>query len=786
MRSGVLHLLILLAACLVDAESQNMAPTPELAQLQKVPDAIQPALLGFSLADVRLLDSPFKVAMEMNGKYLLELDPDRLLHRFHEFAGLPVKGDLYGGWEEGTLSGHSLGHYLSGCAQMYAATGQEDYKQRTDYVVDELARCQAARGTGYVGAIPKEDSTWSVIASGEIVSRGFDLNGLWSPWYNLHKVFAGLLDVYQYTGNRKALEIAIKFADWINDKFAGLTEEQWQEMLKCEYGGMNDALVNLYALTKNEKYLALSRKFHDHTVLDPLAKGEDNLAGKHGNTQIPKVIGCARRYELTGNPEDSSIARFFWDRVVYHHSYVTGSHGISEYFGAADQLNDKLSDATGESCNVYNMLKLTQHLFTWTGDPSYADFYERALYNHILASIEGPGQYCYFIPLRQGTKRHYSNKFHSFWCCVGTAMENHGKYAEHIYFTGQDGSLVVNLYIPSKLNWHGKEMELSQTGDPATGAVTMRIGSDAPHEFTLKLRHPDWATQGMRIWVNGSPILSHYKTTDYASIKRIWHDGDVIRIEMPADLREEAMPDNPDRIALLYGPYVLAGQLPEKVEDPLYEVPVIVTDNRQPDAWVTQENNHGLRFHSEYAGRPYDLSFIPFYQADTIRYTTYLDYFTDAGWEQRKQDFLENQKRQAEIDRRTVDLMRLGEMQPERDHHLSSVEASYVYDESGRKGRDARNGGYFEFDMMVDPQKEQTLMATYWGSDRGKRAFDILVNGQKIGTQQLNENFPGVFFDVEYPIPRSLTRGKHKVRVRFQGHPENTAGVVYGVRMLTQ
>ena len=782
MRSGtILSFSFLLYLSTLTA--QNMAPTVELDVLQKVQPAFQPPASGFSLADVRLLDSPFKEAMDMNGAYLLELDPDRLLHRFHEFAGLPVKGELYGGWEEGTLSGHSLGHYLSGCAQMYAATGDEAYKKRTDYVVDELARCQIARGTGYLGAIPGEDSTWTVIASGHIVSRGFDLNGLWSPWYNLHKVFAGLQDVYQYTGNQKALNIAIKFADWIDTKFAGLSDDQWQEMLLCEYGGMNDALVNLYALTKNKKYLDLSYKFHDHAVLDPMVKGEDNLAGKHGNTQIPKIIGCARRYELTGESQDSAIARFFWDRVVHHHSYVTGSHGISEYFGAPDRLNDKLSDATGESCNVYNMLKLTQHLFTWTGDPAYADFYERALYNHILASIDGPGAYCYFIPLRQGTKRHYSNKFNSFWCCVGTAMENHGKYAEHIYFTGKDGSLMVNLYLPSVLTWHAKEIQLTQTGDPSTGAVNMQIASDAPHEFALKLRHPAWATQGMRIWVNGAPVLTHYKTSDYAMIRRIWHNGDEIRIEMPATLEEESMPDNPDRIALIYGPYVLAGELPEKVEDPLFEVPVIVTEDRSPDSWVKQDGNQ-LAFHSEASGRPYDLSFVPFYRADTVRYTTYLDYFTDAGWEQRKMDFLAKQKKEAEIEKRTVDIMRLGEMQPERDHHLTSVEASYVYDESGRKGRDARNGGFFEFDMKVDPQAPMHLMATYWGSDRGKRSFDILVNGKIIGSQQLNENFPGVFFDVEYPIPPSMSKGRQTVRVRFQGHEGNTAGVVYGVRTL--
>ena len=381
----------------------------------------------FPLEDVRLLQSPFKNAMDKDAAYLLSLKPDRFLYRFRLNAGLQPKDSIYGGWETAGVSGHSLGHYLSACSMLYAASGDERFKKITDYIVDELALCQDARKTGYVGAIPGEDSLFDQIARGNI-RAGANLNDVWVPWYTLHKMLAGLVDAYRYTGNDKALIIATKFADWTSNKFKNLTEAQFQTMLDCEHGGMNEVLANIYASTGNKKYLELSYRFDHKKILDPLSQGVDELAGKHANTQIPKVIGAARQYELTGDDKEKRTADYFWQTVTQHHSYVIGGNSDYEHFTKPDELADHLSTNTTETCNSYNMLKLTQHLFTWNADGSYMDYYERTLYNHILASINPEnGMTCYYVPLVTGAEKIYGTPTNSFWCCTGTGMENQCK-----------------------------------------------------------------------------------------------------------------------------------------------------------------------------------------------------------------------------------------------------------------------------------------------------------------------------------------------------------------------
>jgi len=370
--------------------------------------------------------------------YLLSLSPDRLLNRFFKNAGIQPKDSVYGGWEHEGLSGHTLGHYLSACSMMYASSGDERFRDRVNYIVGQLAICQKARGTGYVGAIPNEDSIFYRLKRGEIKSGGFDLNGGWSPWYTVHKVMAGLVDAYLYCDNKEALEIVKGMADWTGDIVGGLTDEQRLKMLHCEFGGMNDVLANIYAITGEEKYLHLSYKFYDDFVMQPLAEGKaDPIAGKHSNTNIPKAIGSARQYELTAAAGDGMIARRFWEIMVHDHTYVTGGDGNYEYLGAPDKLNDALSDNTTETCCAYNMLKLTGHLFCQEPLGSLMDFYERALYNDVLAS-QNPkdAMMLYFEPLRTGGKKQYSDSFNTFTCCVGSGMEDHAKYTEDIYFEG--------------------------------------------------------------------------------------------------------------------------------------------------------------------------------------------------------------------------------------------------------------------------------------------------------------------------------------------------------------
>ena len=741
---------------------------------------------AFNLKDIRLLNgSPFKNAMDKDAVYLLTIEPNRLLHRFYVNAGLPSKGDVYGGWESEGLSGHTLGHYLSACAMMFAATGDVRYKEKVDYIVEELARCQQARKTGYVGAIPKEDSIFWKLQHGIIKTSGFDLNGGWSPWYTVHKVMAGLTDAYLLCDNSKALTVVTGIADWAGNILNDLTEVQLEQMRKCEYGGMNDVLVHIYELTGTKKYLELSYKFHDQFVLGELAKHIDALQGKHSNTNVPKAIGCARRYELTGAESDKTIATFFWDTIVKHYTYVIGGNSNYEYLAEPDKLNDRLSDNTCETCNTYNMLKLTRFLFSWQPSAQYADYYERALYNHILAS-QNPqdGMMCYFVPLRMGTKKAFSNPFNTFTCCVGSGMENHTKYTEGIYFEGKDGSLIVNLFIPSELHWKEKGVLVRQESSfPESDKINFTIQANAPSKFSLKIRQPKWATADVKIRVNGVDIKSQKGTDGYWLINRTWGKNDLVEITTPMKLYTEGMPDNPNRIALLYGPVVLAGQLGTQMPDPVYGTTVLLTDNRNVSEWIKPVPGETMTFQTNQVAKPTDIKLIPFYKTYDQYFNVYWDYFTPAEWNNRQTEYEAEKKRQYDIDARTIDIIRIGEMQPERDHNLKASEKSYVSDALGRMGREARSGGFFSFDMKVLPSVANNLLCTYIGDDQ-KRGFDLLVDGTKIGTQELNGGTTGRFFDVEYPIPAELIAGKSKVMVRVQGHPNKTAGRVFGCRIV--
>lgn len=477
--------------CCTGAFGQSYVPEWKDVTMKVQPQANIHAY-AFPLEEVRLLESPFYTAMQAEAQYLLKIGPDRLLADFRAHAGLAPKGEKYGGWESSGLAGHTLGHYLSACALQYAATGDVAFLQRVNYIVDELEACQHARKTGYIGAIPNEDSVWAQVAAGNIRTRGFDLNGAWAPWYTVHKIMAGLLDAKRYCNNAKALTLAIKLADWTGNTIKDLNDDQLQRMLFCEYGGMSETLVNTYAYTGHSKYLELSRRFYDKRILDSLAAGIDILPGKHANTQIPKVIAAIRRHELTLDARDARIATFFWQTVTQHHSYATGGNSNYEYFGPADQLNETLTDNTTETCNTYNMLKLTRHLFALQPEARYMDYYEKALYNHILASQDHEsGMVCYFVPLRMGGTKAYSDPWHSFTCCVGSGMENHVKYGESIYFRGRDGSLYVNLFIPSVLHWKEKGLQIRQESAlPAAGTIRLTVTAKRPETFALRIRHP--------------------------------------------------------------------------------------------------------------------------------------------------------------------------------------------------------------------------------------------------------------------------------------------------------
>ncbi len=740
---------------------------------------------GFDLKDVRLLDgSAFKNAMDKDGAYLLSIEPGRLLHRFYLNAGLPTKGDVYGGWESEGLSGHTLGHYLSACSMMFASTGDIRFKEKVDYIVDELEKCQLARKSGYVGAIPKEDSIFWKVQNGIIKSSGFDLNGGWSPWYTVHKVMAGLTDAYLYTDSQKALFIVLKMGDWTESILNNLDDVQLERMRKCEYGGMNDVLTHLYEITGEKRYLTLSYKFHDHFVLDELAKQVDVIQGKHSNTNVPKAIGCARRYEFTGDEKDKTIASYFWETMVKNHSYVIGGNSNYEYCGPTGKLNDRLSDATCETCNTYNMLKLTRHLFSLGPNSGLTDYYERGLYNHILAS-QNPqsGMMCYFVPLRMGTKKEFSDPFNTFTCCVGSGMENHSKYTEGIYSEGKDGSLFVNLFIPSELNWKAKGVQIQLKSDyPQDGKVDLIVKSSKKEKFTIKVRQPGWAKTYMKFSINGRASTVTKNPNGYWEITQTWNNNDVLSFEVPMSLRAESMPDNPNRIALLYGPIVLAGQLGKEMPDPIFGTTVLLTDDKNVSDWTKRDQNR-FEFVTTNVAKPADVTLIPFYETYDQYYNVYWDFFTPADWKNRQAEYEAEKKRQFEIEQRTIDVIRIGEMQPERDHNLKASEKSYVSDALGRMGREARSGGYFSFDMKVKPAVSSNLLCTYIGDDKD-RLFDLQINGTPIATVEWKGSTVGRFFDVEYPIPGELLKGKESVEVKVIANHDKTAGRIFGCRIV--
>src|SRR5215471_19051778 len=455
---------------------------------------------------VRVLGGRRNSTQDLTARYLLELDPDRMLAFYRVRAGLAQKAQPYGGWDGPgrNLTGHIAGHHLSAVCLMYLATGDSRFKERANYLVRELKEVQDKHGDGYLSALEGGREAFAALSKGEIRSAAFDLNGLWSPWYTLHKTYAGLRDAYRYTGNRDALAIEIKYAMWAERVLAPLTDTQVQRSLNTEHGGMNEVLADLYADTGDRRWLDLSYRFEHHAFTEPLKRHQDNLSGKHGNCQIPKLIGSATRYGYTGDSADLLAASFFWDRVAQHHSYATGGHGLAEYFGPPDQLSTRVDGRTCETCNVYNMLKLTRRLFALRPDGIYADFHERALFNHILASIDAEdGRTSYMVPVGRGVQQEYQNMLQSFTCCVGTGMESHALHGYGIYYESPD-KLWVNLFVPSAAQFGTAGVHLKMDTDfPEGDSATLSLTLPAAREFTIALRRPVWAGDGFEIKVNG-------------------------------------------------------------------------------------------------------------------------------------------------------------------------------------------------------------------------------------------------------------------------------------------
>jgi len=518
-------------------------------------ETITPALSPFPLQQVRLLDGPFLQAARTNQKYLLSLSPDRLLHTFRLTAGLPSTAEPLGGWEKPDceLRGHFAGgHYLSACALAYAATGDQEIKTRGDLMVAELAKCQKKLGNGYLSAFPES-----------FFDRLRDGGRVWAPFYTIHKILAGHIDMYQLTGNAQALETAKGMADWICNWVGPLGDEHLVRVLETEWGGTNEALYNLYAITGNRWYLRTGDRFRVPSFFDPLAGHRDELKGLHVNTHIPQVIGAARRYEVSDAPYYHEIADYFWHEVTGERTYCTGGTSNFEFWRSdPGDLKGQLSGNTEECCCGYNMLKLTRHLYQWTGDPRYFDYYERTLFNSRLGTQHPDnGGKMYYLPLEAGYWKLYNSPTDSFWCCTGTGAEEFAKFGDSIYFHN-DRDLFVNLFIASQVEWPEKGLSVrQQTSFPEQDSTTLEFTAKAPVAAGLNLRIPAWAGENAAVFVNGKKVPVMSSPGSYLRLERTWQTGDRVELRLPMRLQVEPLPGDQSYRAVLYGPIVLAGRM---------------------------------------------------------------------------------------------------------------------------------------------------------------------------------------------------------------------------------
>jgi|GEM_PF-1633365 len=612
----------------------------------KVAPKAQVEAYPFDLGRVRLLPSQFERAMKINQKYLLDLDADRMLWPYHERAGLPTKGERYGGWELKDIVGQTNGHYMTALSLMYASTGDKRFKERVDYIVSEIAKAQQEHGDGYTGPVRTE--VWKNIFSGDLKAHKWGVGGGYVPWYVMHKTFAGLIDAYLHTDNEQALEVVIKLADWAKKGTDNLDEAQFQDMLRAEHGGMSESLAHLYAITGNRDYLTLAQRFDHREILDPLERKEDKLAGYHVNTQLPKILSAARLYELTGEERYRTAVNFLWDRVVNTRSMAPGGVDLREHFFEAGDESAHLAWNSSETCSVYNMLKLTRSVFSWNPSAATMDYYERALYNQILGSQDpDSGGMTYFYCLKPGHFKIYSTPFDAMWCCVGSGIENHSKYADTIYSHNAD-TLWINLFIPSLLDWREKDLRVRMdTKFPADETVNLTITTGKPQELDLKVRVPYWATQGAEVTINGEKQDVKSTPESYLTLSRQWKDGDKIAVRLPMSLHLRPARDKENLITIMYGPVVLAGELGTKgmpndvcpsqsahsgAMDP--PVPVLLVDADQaPSSWVKRVPGETLRFQTDGAGKPNDVTLIPLADLHHQRYTVYWETMAPGDWQ---------------------------------------------------------------------------------------------------------------------------------------------------------
>lgn len=704
----------------------------------------------FPVSDVRLTSGMFKHAEDLDICYLMGLNPDRLLAPYMKEAGLKPKAENYPNWENTGLDGHIGGHYLSALSYMYASTGNEEIGKRLDYFLSELKRCQDASGNGYLCGVPDGKTIWNEIKEGKINANPFGLNDRWVPLYNIHKTYAGLRDAYLVAGKEEAKGMLVALTDWMMNIVSGLTDEQIQDMLRSEHGGLNEVFADVYAITGDEKYLELAKRFSHRFILDPLVEKKDMLTGNHANTQIPKVIGFKRIADLDGNQEWSSASEFFWNTVVENRSVSIGGNSVREHFHKSDDFSSMMTSEQGpETCNTYNMLRLTKLLYGTSGEVNYMDYYERALYNHILSS-QNPvqGGFVYFTPMRSGHYRVYSQPQNCFWCCVGSGMENHARYGEMIY-ASRDNELIVNLFISSVLNWEETGMSfIQETSFPEKEQTRVIVKSEKPRKMKISFRCPEWLDkEKAEFKVNGEKVETVFDY-GYYTINRKWKDGDAVEMSLPMTLRAVQLPDKSPYYSFMYGPVVLAADLGKERLDgqfaddsrgghvasgpqlPLQNMPVIVGEEKDLLANLKRVSPDKLEFRLSgvYPSRYDGMILKPFYKTHECRYMIYWELVSGDELKHRQAELAKQEAERVRLENITADMVACGEQQPESDHFIE-MENSVIGSEQGTPWRETK--GWFSYKMKSNGKPVNAVMINSFPDEA--RSAEIHVNGVKIG-----------------------------------------------------
>ena len=761
----------------------------------------------FPLSDVTLLDGPLKKARDLNIKTLLQYDVDRLLAPFLKEAGLTPKKPSFPNWDG--LDGHVGGHYLTAMA-INAATGSEECRKLMEYMISELQACADANaknhpewGKGYVGGVPGSDRIWSNYKKGNFGPY----YGAWVPYYNIHKMYAGLRDAWVYAGNEQAKKLFLGFCDWAIDLTAGLTDAQVEQTLHTEHGGMNEVLADAYAITGDKKYLDVAKRFSHKRLLLPLSQRQDCLDNMHANTQVPKVVGFERISELSGDEAYHTASAYFWDIVTGERTLAFGGNSRREHFPSKEACKDFVSDIDGpETCNTNNMLKLSEELHRRNPEARYADFYELATFNHILSSQHPEhGGYVYFTSARPRHYRNYSAPNEAMWCCVGTGMENHGKYGQFI-FTKKADNLFVNLFVSSELNWKEKGVVLRQeTNFPYSETSRLTI-AEGKGQFTLQVRYPGWVKPGQfEVKVNGKPVSIVTGPSSYVAIDRQWKKGDVVEMTFPMHNSIKYLPNLPQYIALMHGPVMLAmktgtedlahliaddsrfGQLAVGKKLPVDQAPILINNNLEdianqlkPVAGKPLHFTLSTRMENEIRHE-----LMPFFELHDARYMMYWLALSEDNYKGYLDNLAKQEQERQALEDRTVDKVQPGEQQPESDHFMET-DNSFVGNSNDVFYRDANDGHYFSYLLQTGGQTDLSLRLKYWGVGEWKsHEFDILINDALVTSVNNTGKYRISEFKYEtYPIPAEMLKGKKQVRVKFVAKPHKQIGEIYEVRLV--